>query len=336
MARDARHSGATAIRAAHGLRGSGDRGSAPGRRADMLRPMSAPALPAALQALLDGLVDYAGLFPPAALPLDGAAGRYAAYRVGPDRRALGRFVAPAARLDPLAERARALGATAADPWPVSALVGEAGADMDAVLPHAPAAHGRTGIVVDAVEARAASAADVARVAACVPAGVAAYVEIPHATDPTPLVRAIARAGLRAKLRTGGVTADAFPSPHEIARFLVACRDADVAFKATAGLHHPLRGDYGLTYAPDGARGTMFGFLNVFVAALLARDGADVATLEQVLVDPAPAAFTFDDAGLAWRDRRVSTARVRASRARFATSFGSCSFEEPVGEVRAVA
>lgn len=291
--------------------------------------------PAALRALLDGLVDYAGLFPPAALTLDEAAARYADHRAGPDRRALGRFVAPAARLDALADLARAHGATAGDPWRVSALVGDAGVDVDAMLPHAPRAGTRSGIAVDTMEARAATPDDVARLAGCVPPGVAAYVEIPHAGDPAPLLRAIAGAGLRAKIRTGGVTADAFPTPAEVARFMVACRDEGVAFKATAGLHHPLRGEHRLTYAPDSARATMFGFVNVFVAALLVHEGADADTAARALADADPAAFAFDDLGLSWRGTRVATPQVRDARARFATSFGSCSFEEPTTELRAL-
>lgn len=298
-------------------------------------PDALATAPAALRALLDGLVDYAGLFPPAALPLDEAAARFAAYRAGPDRQALGRFVAPAAKLDALAGLARELGATPRDPWRVSALVGVRGVEMGASSSHAPASGGRSTLVVDAIEARAATPDDVRRIADRVPADVAAYVEIPHAADPSALVAAIADAGLRAKIRTGGVTADAFPTAAEIARFMVACRDEGVAFKATAGLHHPLRGDYRLTYDADAARGAMYGFVNVFVAALLVHEGADADTATEVLVESDPAAFAFDDMGLSWRGERVATTRVREVRQRFATSFGSCSFEEPTSELRAL-
>ena len=90
--------------------------------------------------------------------------------------------------------------------------------------------------------------------------------------PAPLVAAIARRGGRAKMRTGGVTAEAFPTAAQVLRFLRACTEARVPFKATAGLHHPLRAEYRLTYAPDSPRGTMFGFLNVFLTAVLLRHG----------------------------------------------------------------
>ena len=52
----------------------------------------------ALAVLLDGLIDYAGLFPPAALSMPAAVAAYARYVIGTDRAMLGRFVVPAARL----------------------------------------------------------------------------------------------------------------------------------------------------------------------------------------------------------------------------------------------
>ena len=89
---------------------------------------------------------------------------------------------------------------------------------------------------------------------------------------------LAGKGLRAKIRTGGVTPDAFPSAETIAQFIRECRDHRVAFKATAGLHHPLRCVKPLTYEPDAPTGTMHGFLNVFIAAAM-PDRA-----EEVLLD----------------------------------------------------
>src|SRR5262249_38876805 len=120
--------------------------------------------------------------------------------------------------------------------------------------------------IEAIEARASSLDAVAAAARAIGDGFEAYVEIPVASDPAPLITAIGPGGLRAKIRTGGTPADAFPSPADVARFLSACIAARVPFKATAGLHHPVRGEHALTYAPDSAVGIMHGFLNVFVAA----------------------------------------------------------------------
>ena len=87
----------------------------------------------------------------------------------------------------------------------------------------------------------------------------------------PRLAVLSAAGARAKVRTGGVTEGAFPASHALARFIQSCADAGVPFKATAGLHHPLRGEYRLTYEPGSPHGMMFGFLNVFLAAAFARD-----------------------------------------------------------------
>ena len=290
--------------------------------------------PAALRALLHGVVDYAGLFPPAALDMEDAVRRFAVHHAGPHRWMLGRFVLPAARLDEFAsaashyyrERTR-------DRWLLSALVGpDTEADLARVVQFDGGA-GRHDPVVDTVEGKAATAAGIAQLAALVPGGLTTYVELAAGPDPVPLVAAARAAHVRAKLRTGGVAAGAFPPAAVLARFLHACAEAGVVCKLTAGLHHALRGDYRLTYAPESDVGTMFGFVNVFVAALLVRDGLAVDDAARVLVESDPAAFTFDDDGLRWRDRALPLARVRDGRERLVASFGSCSFDEPVEELR---
>ena len=142
-----------------------------------------------------------------------------------------------------------------------------------------------------------------------------------------LLDEIARRGLRAKIRTGGTTADAFPAIEHIAEFLRACKAKRVSFKATAGLHHPLRCMKPLTYEPNAATGTMHGFLNVFLAAAL-LDHA-----EEILAETDPYAFSFDDDGASWRGHRVATESLATMRQDFATSFGSCSFEEPINDLK---
>jgi len=240
-----------------------------------------------LHTLLANLIDYAGLFPPAALSMQDAVRNYARYREGEHAWMLGKFVVQQ-------ERAHEVPSD----FPLSVL----GID----------------------EVKASSVDDVKRIAANANDRVV-YVEI---TD-LALLDAIAQHGLRAKIRTGGLTEDAFPSPQRIATFMRACRQHNVAFKATAGLHHPLRCVRPLTYEPNAPTGTMHGFLNVFLAAAMLDDA------ESILEERDAHAFTFDDEGVSWRDRHVSTDALASLRRDFAISFGSCSFEEPIGDLGAM-
>jgi hypothetical protein len=249
-----------------------------------------------LKVLLEGLVDYAGLFPPAALPMHDALRNYARYRREPHAFALGRFVVPAERLHEVPPD-----------FPVTVLW-SGGAP--------PAA--------EVLETKAASADDVERIAATRGAATV-YVEIRELS----LIDALARHGLRAKIRTGGVTVEAFPPIEDIAAFLRACSAAGVPFKATAGLHHPLRCVKPLTYDRDAPTGTMHGFLNVFLAAAM-LDHADA-----ILNETDSSSFAFDDDGASWRGQRVTTEAIRAMRREFATSFGSCSFEEPIADLQSL-
>jgi hypothetical protein len=138
-------------------------------------------------------------------------------------------------------------------------------------------------------------------------------------------------GGRAKIRTGGVTPDAFPPVERVAEFLESCRASGLAFKATAGLHHAIRGRYRVTYEPDSARAPMHGFLNVLVAACFVFSGKGHA--REILAEEDPTAFRFDAEHAWWKDHRVTGEQVRAAREEFVISFGSCSFAEPVEDLR---
>ena len=292
----------------------------------------------ALRTLLAGSIDYAGLFPPAGLDMAASVRQYAEYRRHPDAWALGRFVVPATRLPELEREAATFAPAGGEPWRLSALLGaDAPRELEALgeFNCRHAAEGAPALSADVVEARADTVEAVDRLLAAVPRWAQAYVEIPLDRDPVPLVAAIARRGGRAKARTGGVTPDAFPPAEAVARFLRACTDAGVPFKATAGLHHPLRAEYRLTYAPDSPRGTMFGFLNVFLAAVLLRHGLSEADAVRLLEERAPEAIRFTDDAVEWRGHRLDRAAIAAARAGGIVAFGSCSFTEPVGELRAI-
>jgi hypothetical protein len=288
--------------------------------------------PRALSTLLAGLVDFAGLFPPAALAMPEAVARYGRYAVGTRSAMLGRFVLPVARLAEFAEQVRLLPRATAPridrTWRVAVL---AGASDEAAIVQANARFAGA-VVVDVIEAKADTPEAVAALAPLAHRGFTVYVEIPVREDPAPLIATIRAHGLRAKIRTGGVTADAFPAPSDVLRFLVRCTRASVPFKATAGLHHPLRGEYALTYAPDAPRGTMYGFLNIFLAAALLRAGAEPEEIAPVLEERDTAALRVSDDAIAWRAQVLPLSALVEARAHFAGSFGSCSFEEPVQDL----
>ena len=293
-----------------------------------------------VRALLEGLIDYAGLFPPAKLDMRPAVENYAAYLAGADAWALGRFVVPLSRLDELEGAASSLLPRTPEtaPWRLSVLGGSDPAhDAEAIFAfnerHAHNAAGRA--VIDMLEAKASDIDSLTRVARSVPGGVEAYVEVPITGDAADLLAALAALGARAKVRTGGVTPEAFPAPRELARFIRLAADQGVPFKATAGLHHPIRAEYPLTYEAGSARGTMYGYLNVFLAAAFAQEGLSIAEIEEVLEERDPSAFAFEDAGVRWRGRFAGGESIAALRTRVALSFGSCSFTEPVGELRAL-
>jgi hypothetical protein len=254
----------------------------------------------ALHALIEGLIDYAGLFPPAALEMPAAVHNYEKYLEGEYAWALGRFIVPAARLGEVDTSFKVSVLGVPPRWVES---------CEIKIDHAPQA---------------------AAVLAGAPQGVTTYFEIPVNEDPKPL----AGMGVRAKIRTGGLTPDAFPSCADLAHFLQACATANVPFKATAGLHHPVRSMHKLTYEADSPSAMMHGFVNVFLAAaLLWHRGNTEADARATLEETSPDAFRFDEKCVSWRDHSLTSAQLRAARRKFAISFGSCSFEEPIKELK---
>jgi hypothetical protein len=301
------------------------------------------ALP--LEALLRHAIDYAGLFPPAQLDMAGAVAEYESYLASPDEWALGRFVVPATRLDELgavvAEAGRPGGRSLGGPrWGLrlSVVLGaDLAVDLERVQafdaaqrPEEDSWWGK----VEAVELRAGTPDAVMRALRVVPDQFERYVEIPVGDDPVPLVRLIRDADAFAKVRTGGTTADAFPASENLARFLAACVREQVPFKATAGLHHPLRGEYPLTYEPGSACGHMYGFLNVFLATSLLSAGVDEGEARRLLEEHDPRAVHFDQLTAAWQGHRIPLDRLLASR-NLLKSFGSCSFREPIDDLTAL-
>lgn len=294
------------------------------------------ALRPSVRAAFTALIDYAGLFPPANLPLPQARADYETARTGRRAWMLGRFIIPAALLS---ERGNAVDASLSviadgdvDVLERIAALRRAGSRIEALeIPIAKSVSSlRTTLSADEIlDVTGELEADLTTVGM---RDLPAYVEIPRTPPWWPMLSevmaALARMQLGAKLRCGGVTAEAFPSVDEVAEFIHAAARAGIAFKATAGLHHPIR-------HVDAASGFhMHGFLNILAAAALAPQ-LDRDMLVQVVAEEEPAAFSFDETSFAWRDRRVDLAELRRTRAERFAGYGSCSFTEPVEDLIAL-
>jgi len=161
-------------------------------------------------------------------------------------------------------------------------------------------------------------AGTAQAIAQVPAGIRLYVELPRVTGWRDAVEHLGTAGRGAKLRTGGLRAELFPTTAELATFITACAGAQVPFKCTAGLHHAV-------HHTDPATGFVHhGFLNIVVATARAVTGGDV---EGALAEQRPDRLAGEAAEL-------DPPTAAATRALF-VSYGSCDIEEPVADLLAL-
>jgi hypothetical protein len=234
----------------------------------------------ARRALLERLIDHAPLFPPASLPVGEALAEDLRARAGEEGWMLGRLVWPSSRLGELGAEQRALSVV-----------------LDGPVPQDPR--------VESVELRWRE--DLDELAGEV------YVELPLDDDLGSRVATLARLGLRAKVRCGG---EVVPTVDDLARFLRTCRAAGIVFKATAGLHHPVR-----THGQHG-------FVNLLAAAVFGDE-------EQALAEEGRDAFALDAASFRWRSREAGPDEVARARRELFASVGSCSFAEPVDELRSL-
>ncbi|MBV9240967.1 MAG: hypothetical protein JO314_03070 [Acidobacteria bacterium] len=287
-----------------------------------------------VRTLLEGAVDYAGLFPPSAVSMSEAVINYATYRNSNYSWMLGRFVVTSARLDEFYEHAEDfISRDAGNAWRLAVIIGD---DFAKTIDQIRDFNARThdGVICDVVEYKVATRGEIENAAHSVPQEITAYFELPLDNDLPELVAAVATSGQRAKIRTGGVTADAFPKSNEIVRFVRTCSAANVLFKATAGLHHPIRCYRPLTYEADAPKGTMHGFLNLFLMSGFARKGYKPNLLEEVMEEEFAEVFTFDSSGITWRgEYTLNPWQVAATRQFGIQAFGSCSFDEPVADLR---
>ena len=298
--------------------------------------MNPPKL--SVNAFLAGIIDYAGMYPPANLSLGEAFGNFVEYQSSVDAWMLSRFVIPAKRLVEIPKFQEDLSFTAltrggkdvadflenisldiSDIKSFCEAYSNASVEMcEAAL---PASSLTDKFTANEVVTRAADALN--------KNGITVFFEAPFGEGWESRVEKLTRALRKVKdkhvglkLRTGGVTAGAFPSPGQIAWAIAEARDADVPMKYTAGLHHPIR------HYNENVQAKMHGFLNVFGAGVLTfAIGISQKEMQAILEDENPANFIFDENGFEWKGLRANNLEISNAR-QFATSFGSCSFDEP--------
>jgi hypothetical protein len=310
-----------------------------------------------LRTLLTGILDYAGLFPPAKLPFDQAIRQYARYQRDPDCWMLGRFICPTLLLEELApfihelfsESSLEISALGRGGRNVADFLAGHRADLAAVAAFRDHHSGR--VELSAYEARVpsevlAGSTEAARAlldaamnaieAAKLP-GLTPYYEVSlegawrtHVKTLGMVLAGRRRRAAGFKLRCGGLEGTDFPSPEQVAFTITSCRDAGVPLKFTAGLHHPIR------HFDAGLNIYVHGFLNVFGAGVLAHARQlSESRVQRIVEDEDPNDFAFTDEGLRWKDLHATVAEIRAARRCAVISFGSCSFEEPRDGLRAL-
>lgn len=276
----------------------------------------------AMDSLVSGLIDYAGLYPPAALGMCRAVRNYLSYEKGKRAASLGRFIVDLNRLAELGDEADEslrefrLSVIA----PVNDELDNLRLRLDAGFP------------IDAVEVKADRTTEIERIRKCIPVNLKIYFEVPAHGGSRDLLDAIAAAGAGAKVRMGGVVAESFPLTATVADLLKALADRHIPFKATAGLHHPVRSRHPFTSAADSPGGTMHGFINLCCAAALIHFGGDKREAELLLNEEDPDAWEVTPEAIGWGSFKWNGEQLSEVRQQFLISFGSCSFAEPVHDL----
>jgi hypothetical protein len=279
----------------------------------------------AIKSALAGIIDYAGLFPPAALDLATAVRNYQTYAQGKDAPALGRFIVDVNRLPEL--RSAAGDSLGQLPLSVIAVPDSQWSQIQRLLGE--------GFSIQSIEVKTDQPAQIERIIQNIPSSITAYFEISSQIDTSPAEDAILAVGARAKLRMGGLVTEAFPSADIVANKLKHFAARGLAFKGTAGLHHPIRSRHAFTYAPEGPSGIMHGFMNLLCAAALIYFGGEASDARALLNEEKSSAWKITPDAIGWHSFMWSIEQLCEVRERFFVSFGSCSFVEPMRDLEAL-
>ncbi|MBD2078662.1 hypothetical protein [Leptolyngbya sp. FACHB-17] len=285
-----------------------------------------------LKQLLARIVDYAGIFPPAQLSLSEAINIYDRAHSSPHCSMLDRFVLPATRLSEFIKLLPSEDASSSQPWSLSVIVSKNWRSELEQIYQATKRDYKPSIQISALEVAPLPPVEIESIRLEIPAEVDTFFEIPFNVDLEPYLDILHQIRAGAKLRTGGIISDAFPDSTQLGQRILSLANARIPFKATAGLHHALRG-HCFTHAPNKTSTTMHGFLNVAIASAFAYQQAIplnevVAILEESSID----SFQLSDIEIGWHEFSLPILVIEHSRQQFFRSFGSCSFEEPIHEL----
>ena len=263
--------------------------------------------------LFAGLVDDASVLPPSTTVVAEAVAAHAQHKAAWYHDLVGPFLLPSSLVD-------------LDVSPAGLVVGVVNDAAIGTLPATVAKLRASGAVVGHIEAAVARRGEDPQPGLAAMRRLAAdhrdldvYAEIPLSWGLLAGLDTVADArgaGLRIapKFRVGGLAAELFPTPVELAAVVCACRDRDLPFKLAAGLRHALR------HTDPETGFTHHGFLNVLVAAVYAADGGEVAEVAEALAATHPVPL-------------VEPARARRDGPRpLWVGFGTASVMDPLTEL----
>ncbi len=287
-------------------------------------------MPAALRTLLKHSIDYAGMFPPCSLDLGPALENQSRYVRDADAWMLSTFVLPVGQFENAVKSLSLFDSE--HPLRISALGPKTNSANEFVAALEQTAEAIRLFAKEHVDLAAITQLEMAvprDVDLAAARSVIGDLNLRVFWEASPEMMASLGEPFGFKLRTGGVTADAFPTSAQIAKVLVAAAKHRAPIKFTAGLHHPVR------QFRDEVKTKMHGFLNVLGAAVLAFEhGWDEQQTTAMLDDEDANSFSFNDKTFAWREWKIDNQRIEVHR-EFVTSFGSCSFDEPREDLRAL-
>ncbi len=269
--------------------------------------------------MLEGFIDYAGLYPPANLEMQPVVNNWSSFLQSDDHWMLARLIIPANRLDEFKSVAvDLLPKQGEEMWQLSVLLPPAGSEhFESALQSVIEFNmDSCGAVANVIEFKADTTSEIDRALSMLHDDLFPYIELPIVEDPRGLIACLSGAIAGAKVRTGGIERELYPSSQTLSRFIHSCAIAGQSFKATAGMHHPCQ------HQNDSVGVLEFGFLSVLHATAAASVGnASVEEVEQILNTPFPDFSEFTEC------------QLEQVRAELFNSLGTCSFDDPREDLR---